>query len=92
MLVELKQKSRVTIPAELLKKMKLKTGDKLEIEEQEGRLVITPVVIIPREQLWYYSKEWQKDELKAEQQIREGKVSIATSKSALLKGLGLDEP
>ena len=92
MLVELKQKSQVTIPAELLKKMKLKTGDKLEIEEQEGRLVITPVVIIPREQLWYYSKEWQKDELKAEQQIREGKVSIATSKSALLKGLGLDEP
>lgn len=92
MLVELKQKSQVTIPAELVKKMKLKTGDKLEIEEQEGRLVITPVVIIPREQLWYYSKEWQKDEFKAEQQIREGKVSLAKSKSALLKGLGLDEP
>ena len=91
MLVELKQKSQVTIPAELLKKMKLKTGDKLDIEEKEGRLIITPVVIIPRDQLWYYSKEWQKGELEAEQQISEEKVKLAKGKDELLKGLGLDE-
>jgi len=91
MLVELKQKSQVTIPAELLKKMNLKTGDKLDIEEREGRLVITPVVIIPRDQLWYYSKEWQKGELEAEQQISEGKVKLAKGKDEFLEGLGLDE-
>ncbi|SCM78737.1 Transcriptional regulator, AbrB family [uncultured Sporomusa sp.] len=91
MLVELKQKSQVTIPAELLKKMKLKPGDKLEIEEKEGRLIITPVAIIPRDQLWYYSKEWQTGEMQAERQIGEGKVSLAKTKDELLKGLGLDE-
>jgi AbrB family looped-hinge helix DNA binding protein len=91
MLVEIKQKSQVTIPAELLRKMNLKTGDKLEIEEIDGRLVITPVAVIPRDQLWLYSSSWQEDERIAEQQIREGKVSLAKNKDALLKGLGLDE-
>ena len=91
MLVELKQKSQVTIPAELLKKMNLKTGDKLDIEEQEGRLVITPVMVILREQLWYYSKAWQDGEMEAQQQINAGKVKLANNKEELLKGLGLDE-
>ena len=91
MLVELKQKSQVTIPAELLKKMKLKTGDKLDIEEREGCLVITPVAIIPRNQLWYYSKEWQESEMEAEQQIRAGKVTLAKGEDELFKKLGLDE-
>jgi virulence-associated protein VagC len=71
--------------------MKLKTGDKLEIEEKEGRLVITPVAVIPRDQLWYYSKEWQKDEMEAQLQIDQGKIITARGKEELLQGLGLDE-
>ena len=35
MLVELKQKSQVTIPSELVKKMNLRPGDKLEVVEQD---------------------------------------------------------
>jgi len=91
MLVELKQKSQVTIPAELLKKLKLKTGDKLDIEEKDGRLVITPVVVIPRDQMWFYAKEWQQGEQEAERQINDGKVKLAKSKEELFKGLGLDK-
>ncbi|MEW6572188.1 MAG: AbrB/MazE/SpoVT family DNA-binding domain-containing protein [Bacillota bacterium] len=91
MLVELKQKSQVTIPIELVKKLKLKPGDKLEVEEKDGCLIITPVEVIPRAQMWFYSKEWQADEQKVEQQIREGRVKTAKSKEELFKGLGLDE-
>ncbi len=77
MLVEMKQKSQVTIPSELVKKLKLKPGDKLEIEEKDGCIIITPVAIIPRDQMWFCSKEWQADELEVEQQIREGRVKTA---------------
>ncbi|WP_273483060.1 AbrB/MazE/SpoVT family DNA-binding domain-containing protein [Desulforamulus ruminis] len=91
MLVEIQQKSQVTIPKELLKKLKLKPGDKLQVEEKDGRLIITPVAIIPRDQMWFYSKEWQTEEMKVEQQVREGRVKTAKSKEELLKGLGLDE-
>jgi len=91
LLVEIKQKSQVTIPSELVKKLKLKPGDKLEIEEKDGCLIITPVAVIPRDQMWFFSKDWQADELKVEEQIREGRIKMARSKDELLKGLGLDE-
>ncbi|MEW6574616.1 MAG: AbrB/MazE/SpoVT family DNA-binding domain-containing protein, partial [Bacillota bacterium] len=51
----------MTIPSELVKKLKLKPGDKLEVEEKDGCLIITPVEVIPRAQMWFYSKEWQAD-------------------------------
>ena len=91
MLVELKQKSQVTIPIELVRKLKLKPGDKLELEEKDGCLIMTPVVVIPRDQLWFYSPEWQQDEQQVEQQIQEGRVKTAQSKDELLRELGLDE-
>lgn len=91
MLVELKQKSQVTIPIELVKKLDLKPGDKLEVEEKDGCLIMTPVAVIPRHQMWFFSREWQQDELKVEQQIQEGRVKVAKSKDELLRDLGLDE-
>jgi AbrB family looped-hinge helix DNA binding protein len=90
MLVEIKQKSQVTIPSELVKKLKLKPGDKLEVEERDGCLIFTPVAVIPRDQMWFYSREWQEDELRVEQQIREGRVKTAGSKDELFRELGLD--
>lgn len=91
MLLEIKQKSQVTIPSELMKKLKLKPGDKLEVEEKDGRLIITPVVVIPRDQMWFYSKEWKADEQKVDQQIREGHLKVAENKEELFKDLGLEE-
>jgi antitoxin MazE len=91
MLVELKQKSQVTIPSELVKKLKLKPGDKLDVKEKDGCLIITPVEVIPRAQMLFYSEEWQADEQKAEMQIREGRVKTTKNKDELFKGLGLDE-
>jgi len=90
MLVEFKQKSQVTIPSELVKKLKLKPGDKLEIEEKDGCLIITPVEVVSRSQMWFYSREWQANEQKVEQQIREGQVKMAKSKDELFKDLGLE--
>jgi len=49
-LVDLKQKSQVTIPKDFINKLSLKIGDKLDIQEVDGKLVITPVVIIPKTQ------------------------------------------
>jgi AbrB family looped-hinge helix DNA binding protein len=91
MLVDLKQKSQVTIPKRLVKKLNLKAGDKLEIEEEAGRLVITPVIIIPRDQAWFHSGEWQKKEEEADRQKKEGRIHKATSKEELFEKLGLDK-
>jgi antitoxin MazE len=34
--------------------------------------------------MWFYSKKWQSDEQKVEQQIREGRVKTAKSKKGII--------
>jgi len=91
MIVDFKQKSQVTIPKDLVKKLELKVGDKLEVVEVDGKLVITPVVILHKDQQWYYSPEWQKKEKQVDAQIKEGKIHFADTKEEIFKQLGLDK-
>jgi bifunctional DNA-binding transcriptional regulator/antitoxin component of YhaV-PrlF toxin-antitoxin module len=91
MLVNLKQKSQFTIPKGFVKRLKLRIGDKLEIEEMEGKLVITPVVVVPKDQAWFYSPEWQKKEQEVDRQKKEGRIHKASNKKELFKKLGLDK-
>jgi len=48
MLAELRPKSQITIPKELVDKLGLSEGDKLEIFEQNGLICIMPVVVYPK--------------------------------------------
>ena len=65
MLVELKAKSQVTIPKEIVSLMNLNQGDKFEIIEESGRIVLIPLEVYPKNVI---------DELKAS--VEEIKVSI----------------
>lgn len=67
MLAELRQKSQITIPREIVMKLGLSEGDKLDIVEQDGTICMMPVVV--------YSKKYL-DELRSE--IDEVKVKIAS--------------
>jgi len=91
MLVDLKQKSQVTIPKDFVKKLNLKVGDKLDVEEENGKLVITPVVVVPKDQAWFYSPEWQKNEVETDKQKKEGKIHRASNKEELFEKLGLNK-
>ena len=51
MLAELRAKSQLTIPKELVDRLGLSEGDKLEIYEQEGVICIMPVVVYPKKYL-----------------------------------------
>ena len=65
MLVELKAKSQVTIPKEIVSLMNLSQGDKFEIIEESGRIVLIPLEVYPKNVI---------DELKA--LVEEIKASI----------------
>ena len=65
MLVELKAKSQVIIPKEIVSLMNLNQGDKFEIIEESGRIVLIPLEVYPKNVI---------DELKAS--VEEIKASI----------------
>lgn len=47
MLVELKAKSQVTIPKDIVNSMELNQGDQFEVIEEEGKIILVPVAIYP---------------------------------------------
>ena len=66
MLAELRTKSQVTIPKELVTKLGIREGDKFEIMEKDGVIQLIPVVVYPKKFV---------DELRTE--IDEVKAKIA---------------
>ena len=91
MITQLRQRSQITLPNDIVKKMKLQEGDNLDIEIEEDKIIIKPVIIIDRSQAWFWSKEWQKKELEVDKQKTGGKVRKASNKDDLFKKLGLDK-
>jgi antitoxin MazE len=74
MVTKLRERSQVTLPVEIVKKLDLKTGDNLEITLEDDKIVIKPVLIIERSQSWFWSKEWQAREKEVEADIKAGRI------------------
>ena len=91
MITQLRRRSQITLPNDVVKKMKLQEGDNLDIAIEEDKIIIKPVIVIDRSQAWFWSKEWQKKELEVDKQKTEGKVRKASNKKDLFKKLGLDK-
>jgi AbrB family looped-hinge helix DNA binding protein len=75
MITQIRGKAQLTIPKEIIKQLNLKTGDHINVEIENGTLVLKPVVMIPKEQAWFWSKEWQAGEKEAEADIKAGRIT-----------------
>lgn len=87
MIVELRQKSQITIPAEIIKALNIKTGDKLEFSLQDGRIIIQPVITIPKDQAWFWTEKWQKEERIVDEQIKTGQLKVFETIDNLIEDL-----
>ena len=73
-LVKVKRYSQITLPSIIRRKFKIDEGDYLEIEEHDGLMILKPVKVVHPEQAYFFSKEWQKGEAKADKDIAGGNV------------------
>ncbi len=73
-LVKLKRHYQITLPNDLRKKFSLTEGDYMEIEEKDGGITIKPVKLIHPDQEYFYTKEWQKGEAEADEDIKNGNL------------------
>ncbi len=62
MLAEIRGRSQITIPAEIIKKLGISEGDKFEIMERDGGIFLCPVVVYPKEKLTQIEKLLKKSE------------------------------
>lgn len=80
MLAELRQKSQITIPKDIIVKLGLSEGDKLDVFERDGTICMMPVVVYPKKYLDALREEI--DEAKAK--IASGEQPVFDSVDELL--------
>jgi AbrB family looped-hinge helix DNA binding protein len=51
MLIEMRARSQITLPNEIIKSLGINEGDKFEIMERDGGLFLCPVVVYPKAKL-----------------------------------------
>ena len=83
MLVELKAKSQVTIPKDIVKSMDLNQGDKFEIIEDNGKILLVPVAIYPENVI----KNLEAEVKEIKESIKNGERPIFDSIDSLFEEL-----
>lgn len=88
MLTKVSPKRQITIPAVVFKQLLLDVGDYMEVKIEQNGIMLTPQKMVPKDQAWFWTKEWQEKEQTAEADITEGKISEPIrSGKALIKSL-----
>ncbi|MEW5954757.1 MAG: AbrB/MazE/SpoVT family DNA-binding domain-containing protein [Bacillota bacterium] len=79
LLTKLRNRSQVTLPKEVVKALNLKIGDDLKVEVKSGRVVITPVAVIPKDELWAWKPEIREAINEGRKEARTGELKVYES-------------
>jgi AbrB family looped-hinge helix DNA binding protein len=74
-------KHQITIPKEAFEKLHLEVGDFLEVDVAEEGLLLIPKKLISKDQIWFWTKEWQQKEKEVDEAIARGELSGPFKKS-----------
>ena len=83
MLAELRTKSQITLPKEIVTALGLSEGDKLEVYERDGMICMMPVAVYPKK----YVDDLQAEIGELKEKIRSGKQPTFDSIDALMQKL-----
>jgi AbrB family looped-hinge helix DNA binding protein len=76
-------KGRVTIPRLIREQLRVGPGDEIVFHVSDGRAELVPLAVIPRDQVWFYSREMRERVTRAEMEIALGKTTkIPTPEAA----------
>ena len=65
-------KGQIAIPKEIREVLDIKEGDKLTCKLEKGKIVLEPIVSIPRSQAYFWTPEVQEKVKKAEGNFKSG--------------------
>jgi AbrB family looped-hinge helix DNA binding protein len=85
--VRLGAKRQVTIPRQISEALRLREGDHLLMRLVGGRVEMIPVSLVPKDQLWFWTPEWQNKEREVDEAMARGDYKESDSVDALLRDL-----
>lgn len=84
---KLTRNGQITLPASVRKELGVEEGDLVEIEVVDERAVLIPKKLIDKNQAYFWTKDWQEAEKRANEDIRMGRVKVFDSVEELIKDL-----
>ena len=83
MLAELRTKSQITLPKNIVSALGLEEGDKLEVYEQDGMICMIPVAVYPKN----YVADLQSEIVQLKEAIKNGKQPVFDNIDSLIHQL-----
>ena len=68
----LRARGTVTIPQDVRDRLDLAEGDQFVVTVEDDRIVLTPTSVIPDDQAWFWSPEWQAKETEVDRAAASG--------------------
>lgn len=90
-LVRLGKRSVLTLGADLTRELRLADGDLFELCVQDGKIILEPKKVIPANQEWFWTEEWQAGEREAQAEIDAGLTKRTNSAKELMEELMKDD-
>ena len=72
--VKIGPKHQITILREVFESMHLEVGDFLDTQVKDNAIVLVPQKLVPKDQEWFWTKEWQAKEKEADTAIEKGET------------------
>ena len=69
------QNNQITFTAKIFKELQLEPVDFLSAEIDGNQIILKPQKLISKDQAWFWTKEWQKKEKEADEDIKTGSLS-----------------
>ena len=69
-------KGQIAIPKEIRDSLDIKEGDKLTYKLEKGKIVLEPIVSVPRSQAYFWAPEVQEKVKKAEGNFKSGNFKM----------------
>jgi antitoxin MazE len=87
MAVTISAKGQVALPKDIRNKLSIKTGDQFRVEISGTKIVLTPVVTVPKEQAWFWTDEVQAKVRASDKDYKKGNYKEYTDVGELLRDL-----
>ena len=86
MLIELRGRSQITIPNEIVKSLGIQEGDKFDILEKDGGIFLCPVVVYPKSAMLRIAKLIKETDL----EYKSGALKVYEDVDKMFEDMGIN--
>lgn len=73
--MKISPQGQIRIPKDVMQTLNIEIGDYVEVEIDQGRIILKPRKLIDPNQGWYWTKEWQQMEADVDEELEKNGLS-----------------